>query len=379
MKILLTVVRFDNLSGSVIHVAEMAKYFYDKGYHVSVVTLVKDEKIINMLSEDKFDVFFYKDLDLSVYYDLVIAYHFPILPSLIYDGLKFNKVINGILSVYANLEVPLFFSDKIDLFPVVSYECRDYLIDQHNIPSEKIVYLPNFITKDYMNLKKMVNSDIKKIAVISNHIPSEVLNLTKYLRDINIEFIGSGNNIKLVNEGFIKEFDLIISIGKTVQYCLGLGVPIYEYDFFGGCGYITLNNFEVEEYYNFSGRASGRKLLAEDLANEILTGYLNACNERINLREIALERFFIKDGLERLLSHIDEIPATDIVVTPDDRKLYLQNIELCAILGSSNSIYFVKNNSLFIKYLVKYLTALIPVKKWRKYIRNKILKKRGAL
>ena len=89
---------------------------------------------------------------------------------------------------------------------------------------------------------------MKKIAVISNHVPEEVQELADVLEgQCSVEYIGIQYSPKLVDAKLLKQYDLVITIGRTVQQCFALGVPVYVYDYFGGPGYITDENFGEAE------------------------------------------------------------------------------------------------------------------------------------
>ena len=72
-------------------------------------------------------------------------------------------------------------------------------------------------------------------------------------RQFNISYFGGKNNVRITPDLLLK-FDLILTIGKTVQYGLVLGIPVYNYDHFGGDGYITLQNIDFESNYGFTGK-----------------------------------------------------------------------------------------------------------------------------
>lgn len=40
---------------------------------------------------------------------------------------------------------------------------------------------------------------------------------------------------KSITLEILSQYDVAITIGKTVQYCLVMGVPVYVYDKFGSC------------------------------------------------------------------------------------------------------------------------------------------------
>lgn len=119
---------------------------------------------------------------------------------------------------------------------------------------------------------------LEKLLVVSNHLPDEVRQALIILKDMGItcEHIGQGGRIKLIDPDDISAADAVISIGKTVQYSLVGGCPVYCYDHFGGPGWLSASNFELAEKKNFSGRCSGIKKSAEQIVEELLNGYAAA-------------------------------------------------------------------------------------------------------
>lgn len=87
-----------------------------------------------------------------------------------------------------------------------------------------------------------------------------------------------------------------------MQYALAMGIPIFEYDKHGGCGYITPENIDHELKSNFSGRGTGAKLTAAEIRDRIVEGYAEARQSAHTLRAEALQRFSISNLISRQLS-----------------------------------------------------------------------------
>ena len=112
-----------------------------------------------------------------------------------------------------------------------------------------------------------------KIAIISNHIPQELLELKEKMGGYyQVDLIGLGYRTEQVNAEFLQQYDLVITIGRTVPRCLAMGVPVYVYDYLGGPGYLTEANFSLAERNNFSGRGFEKKT-SDELLKEIKEGY----------------------------------------------------------------------------------------------------------
>ena len=169
--------------------------------------------------------------------------------------------------------------------------------------------LNNATTHQFVESKKYETNQvesIKNILIVSNHIPNEVIEACQILekKGLIIAAFGKGQkNYMRIKKEHIKKFDVIISIGKTVQYGILSRRPVFCYDRFGGPGYITEKNFPKALEYNFSGRCSNRKLSAKDLSDEILNGYEKAKKSVNDVFDLS-SNIFDLDLFIKKLSHV---------------------------------------------------------------------------
>lgn len=112
------------------------------------------------------------------------------------------------------------------------------------------------------------------ILCVSSHMPAEVDEALGLLekRGFRVQHIGAGADEREVSPEIIQQVDVVITIGKTVQYCLLSATPVFVYDYLGGFGYLDASNIERARYANFSGRG-GTKLSAEEIASTLLENY----------------------------------------------------------------------------------------------------------
>ena len=180
-----------------------------------------------------------------------------------------------------------------------------YRILGENIP---IGEWPNPVPRDFRLLKKR-SGKLKSIAVISSSYPTdEVMNIKNQIRqhDIRIDYIGRfNNNAQVVDAAFYDKYDLVIGIGKNAKYSLVSGVPSYVYGRFGGSGYITENNYDINNDNNFSGRGFGKKT-SRQIVHEIIDGYGAALAYHEKNREKFIENFSIDIAAERLFRELEE-------------------------------------------------------------------------
>lgn len=116
---------------------------------------------------------------------------------------------------------------------------------------------------------------------ISNHPPKELAPVIANIAAIGGPNGGTGQRRvtfrDLVNTRFV------ICNGKTVQYALRAGVPVYLYDMFGGPGWLNEGNFHRAEQFNFSGRGFSRKTTDEIRAELATIPAPMSCPDRFKL------------------------------------------------------------------------------------------------
>ncbi|WP_162541312.1 glycosyltransferase [Aggregatibacter actinomycetemcomitans] len=263
---------------------ELAKTFKELDFTVYVSAFEVGQPLIDEFSKSSINIVNIYNLPDNEDYDIIWAHHFITLEYCLLDKrIKSNKIIFSSLSPYTPLECPPFVLDKISLFLANSLETKDKLVSM-GIKADIISIFPNPVPSYFFNFNKNFNSiqRIKKIAIISNHLPQELLifsqEANKY--QLSVDIIGFGFKEILVTPKVLIEYDAVITIGKTAQYCLSLGIPVYCYDIFGGSGWINLDNIKKLSEYNFSGRDSNKKKDYIEITNDIL-------NYKVNFTELS--------------------------------------------------------------------------------------------
>ena len=307
MRVVFTVAALNGFHGSVIHVFEWAQFLVHEGHEVTVITGTYKEEIVKLFNRSHIDVRHINDNLQNNRWDCGFAYHFPFITKLLHNGVVFRKLIIGCLSSFELLETPPFFWKDCNLVVTMSAEAKDHICSRYSIPHSKVCVIENGIPSSFFNsYKEDVSEKIRYVGVVSNHIPEEIYSLRKSLEGVaDVKFIGvNGDFCEFVTPELLKKFDVIITIGKTVQYCLGLGIPVYEYDHFGGNGYITTYNFYTERRFNFSGRPNKRKLTADIIIKELFVRYGEALCYREELSNLARNNFCFERKLRRVLQDV---------------------------------------------------------------------------
>lgn len=195
---------------------------------------------------------------------------------------------------------------------------RTGLLD--GVDPERKVVLGNPAPDEYFIKRSSKPRRPRKLVVVSNHIPEEVLAAVDILGDeFSVEFIGSeadkGASPRRVTPEIVDAAAAVMTIGKTVQYCIAAGVPVYNYDSFGGAGWLSPSNFALARLHNFSGRGFSWKK-PDEIARELRDGYRAACDAALTLQEEHAEEFRWTAAWERVRAIADSAPQTTRELDP---------------------------------------------------------------
>lgn len=369
--ILFTVAFLNGYHGSVVHVYEWSKYLVSIGHSVYVICISYTNSIRKLYEHSGIKVYNINEIGYKRSYDIVFAYHFPIITYLLsFELIDCRKLVLGSLSPFEPLEsLPLFWEHS-SLITVVSQEVLQKIQRTIKVPDKQIKVLENSVPDDFIVFPKKLNEDkYFNIGVISNHVPNELRRIQDYLpATVKVTYLGSSEkDCSLVNPQTLNKFDVIVSIGKTVNYALCMGIPIFEYDYFGGCGYISKRNFDLELMTNFSGRASRRHCPPPELAKEILTGYEQALIETKALKQKAIDLFLLSKQCDRVLLLIENCPDFN----PPDFSAGLYYLEKQHSYSFIKIVSSLSKNQEYIALLKRFLikTSLF---KFAMYIKKRI-------
>jgi len=111
----------------------------------------------------------------------------------------------------------------------------------------------------------------------------------------------SGDSYRRIAPEDFDGCDAVFTAGKSVQYCLCAGVPVYVRGFFGVPGYLTQESFAQAAGQHFCGRGSVQRKSAEDIAREIVGNYAQALAFQTARRRELIARYSIDQVLPPLL------------------------------------------------------------------------------
>ena len=312
-KILLTNHHLIDYAGSELVTLDLATEFQRIGWDVTVATFrfggdvekkfhERNIKVVNVLNESL----------LHLEFDLVWGHHYPVLiKCLIEDSVKTKYLIMSSLSPYEPLESIPFFNDRANLILCNSEETKGGIVKDNNLSeldTEKLLVFKNSVPLNWFDYSPIENNlSLKKIAIISNHPPQEILDITDILRakKIDVDLIGSYGLPKLVSIDLLTSYDAVITIGRTVQHSMALSIPVFCYDRFGGPGWLNLKNFQLAEWFNYSGRCCHQKISSEQIVDRLITGFVEAKSCTDFFKGYALKHYSLTKNINTVLDRIN--------------------------------------------------------------------------
>lgn len=283
-------------SGSEMITLDLCDYFVNRGCNVYLCAMEIGNPLAKHLNPKVKRIELKKQQIPIKQADLVIGHHKNVIDKVM-ERVQCSRVIQNSLSIYGGIED---YSKKANRLFANSQETKAIKQNGVSLPIEVFV---NSCNNTYFQKEKHLNSKIKKIGIITNH------QWYKGLKKPNIEIIG-GWNAKFVNADLLLRYDVVITIGRTVQQCMCLGIPVYCYDHFGGPGYITLDNIEFNERMNFSGRQKEGNAKEkkdhnfEKIFADIYNNYDTICKKQEEIRKIARQRYNFQKNLDAVIKDI---------------------------------------------------------------------------
>jgi hypothetical protein len=215
------------------------------------------------------------------------------------------------MSPYEALETPFLRDLESSLASVVlanSYETADTL--KKLLKDKKIRVLGNPAPRNFFD-KRVIEpkTKLKNILVVSNHVPKELpgaLNTLLTQKVVGrVDYLGVDSKHRLLTPDMLRGYDLVITIGKTVQYALAAGIPVYVYDRFGGPGFLTNENFSTTFWYNFSGRGfENARKSSHQIYVDIKKNYVTRAAEFYDLQHKYADLFSLDKNMSSILGEL---------------------------------------------------------------------------
>lgn len=308
-KILFTTHHLINYAGSELVIFDLAKEFRNLSYEVTIATFIYGYPIKSLFEDAQLKVVNVLESALDTKnYDIIWAQHAPVLYHVLFEqGVVAENIVSSSLSPYEPLETPPLFANELSLCLANSEENRKELLSLGVREEITRVFLNSVPDRyfDYYDPDK--KGKLKKIMVVSNHVPEEIHEAAALLeqKDITVDIFGIENKFEVITPEKMLQYDAVVTIGRTVQQALSAGVPVYCYDRFGGPGWITRENLDKAEFYNFSGRCTHRKVNGDIIAQEIFQQFADVFVNRAYFYPVAKERYSLSKNVLEVIQVLD--------------------------------------------------------------------------
>lgn len=307
-KALLTNCYMNGYSGSELDTLAIANYFLKSKYQVDIFTLKVGFPLLADINP-KIRIITIDDIQqLHSEYDILWAHHYPLVDYLLFtSNVKFRYIHYVCLSSFEPLEqIPLYY-ERLNLVSVMSYNTRKKLVQESSVyKKEKIDVFSNYAPEKYFKSQVAEYKELKKVAIVSNHVPFELLEVKKMLEEdkIKVDIYGVNYNYVKVDDEILSHYDLIISIGKTCFYSIAIGIPTYVYDRNGGCGYVRKNNVQVLFEGNFVCLALSVQKNPQELYRDIIDNYYYSKEEINYLKDFGMTNFCFEKNMDLCLKKL---------------------------------------------------------------------------
>lgn len=257
MKVLLSNNHLREFGGSELVTVELAEFYASLGHEVTLYSPNTGMPLLASINRQgiKFTSNIPHASELKTF-SIIWSHHGLLLDHInAKNKLPHQRIISNHMSSYVDLEKPKYDPALVDLILANSEETRQSMAPQYQIKCQLFQNPAPFSKLPHC---KSVSNDKKPLAMsVSNHRPPELVSfMIANSKEISFLSYGKGTNYLRVTNELIRQVnpDFIICNGKTVQLAMEARVPVFLYDHFGGQGWLTEQNLEVNEYHNFSGR-----------------------------------------------------------------------------------------------------------------------------
>lgn len=321
MRLLITTIRLAGLTGSEVTALELAEEASRQGHSPAIYTLSVSPALARELDRSGVRVLTPESGGAWSEWDAVWVRH-GVVPPQVLDRVpgqppKLAWVFEH-LSPFAAQESAFLADIENRLASVVlaNSEETKAALEAHGIDAGVEVF-DNPAPREFVRFPATSASELSKVLVVSNHLPTEAARAIELLERMGIKVTRLGmqfGNSRRVAPRDIVGHDAVITIGKTVQYSIVSGRPAYIYDQFGGPGYLlSRGDYEWFGWYNYSGRGAvdSRKQPKEIV--EALVGTFPEANSALaEWREENLGRYCLEPRLRTVLERVEVAPRPTV-------------------------------------------------------------------
>ena len=310
MKVLLGTHHLEERGGSELFTAELASSIRSRQNEVAIFTFFKGH-FAELIEADGIQVFDPDDAAAIAQFDpdVVQTNHLPcahFLRALVPDAIR----VHAMLGVTPHLEAPPLDAGAYALGLAISEEVRDRINQTSFARDVKVA-----IFRNWFDERLVLMGEARKphrplrVAVVSNHFAPDLINALEALEaagDAEIDYFGAQRKSVPVDGALLSQYDLIISVGRTVLLAAACRVPCIMADVHGSDGLLTIDNLDQVRAVNFSGRMKKLRITRAHLEQEIEKLFLH---DREELRKRVTADYALSGRTEWLLSCYDTLLA----------------------------------------------------------------------
>lgn len=309
MRVLITQSSLANIGGSEVQTLELAQFLRQEGHQVLLYTWLLANPMARIIEGAGFEVL---DPECSngeklspSEFDLIWVQH-EVLPEALIR--RWNQEEKKPVLIFSHLsplrelwlENPYLYGLEDKIADAICFNAKNSLEAQQPLfeNQSKLMLFPNPAPEVFQKNYRESTTGLRTVLVVSNHPPAEVNAAAALLRqqDITVDYLSDlssdGSKSQVVTPEILKAYDCVVTIGKTVQYCLVMGIPVFIYDRFAGPGYLNEENYALTRDFNFSGRVAHndfsllnaklnsqtRAMSGEQIARQIVENYCEAAD-----------------------------------------------------------------------------------------------------
>jgi hypothetical protein len=297
---------FLEIGGSEMVAIDVAEVLDSMGYDVEIFCNAYSNEMLRHLKGEITVTDNINDIDINKY-EFIWTQHGVI--GLFLNNLIISKesktIVSAHLSPFENHEHIGLMSALLTQAKIItnSEETKNFL-NEYGVPAEQMYNFKNSAPRMYFSSNLKITDQIKSVAIISNHIPIELLEVVDLLQEagVKVKIYGKNNDYTRIRLEHLEGVDAVITIGRSVQYALCAGKPVYCYDMWGGPGWLNLDNFASAEKFNFSGRCCNRKITTEEIFSEIISDFIKIRDSLKFLHDYAIENYCLENVLREIIA-----------------------------------------------------------------------------
>jgi len=349
-------------TGSIMVTLELAHFLQSMGAEVTIYTSFYNYPVkkafeqyqLHVVTGDEYPEFSLQDFD-------YIWIHGQILPdSIIREFDHLSKAQTKFIFLHMSPHFDL----VPDEFPWI-YQLEAKLANLRLVISEEVeevqnqylefsptLFFRNPAPLEFCQVRPQLHTQLENLLVVTNHPPVELEAALDLLRaehpQLKIHTLGETlSETRPITADDLAAYDAIVTIGKTVQYGLVAGIPVFIYDRFGGIGYLSAQNYTSARAKNFSGR-NGKTLTARAIADRLIADYPAARKFAEQQRPESIHEYSIKNVLDDILNRVPQTHHNNFSSSYIKSILAAEQIayEFFRALGLSKDFYERANSDL---------------------------------